>query len=240
MLSYYNTAKEVKESGINMAIIPVGSIEQHGSHLPMGTDYLSIKALSEKVAERIDAYLLPPIPVSTCYEHKGTKGTTWMRPETFSRMIQDMVLALKDGGFNRIVIMLGHGGIFAIGPCVRELNAMYDDLEVIFVNPPINDKIRAVFENHDDIHAGEAETSNILAIDETLVKKDLMMENDFIPDCPREFLNYAPLPVLSETGVWGKPSLATKEKGEKAMELKVQYVLDYIEKAFKYTKSKAW
>ena len=240
MLSYLNTAKEVKESGIKTAILPVGSIEQHSSHLPLGTDYLVVKELSERVAKKIDAYLLPPIPISTCYEHKGTKGTTWMRPETFSRMVQDIVLSLKYSGFNRVIIMLGHGGIFIAGPCVRELNAMYDDLEVIFINPPSSEKINSVFVGDNGIHAGEKETSCVLAIDEDLVNKELMMENDFVPDCPREFLNYAPLPVISKTGVWGKSSLATKEKGEKCFELMTEYCLEYIEKAFKYTQSKAW
>ncbi len=240
MLSYKNTAKELKESKTKTAILPIGSIEQHSSHLPMGTDYFVVKELSERVAERIDAYLLPPIPVSTCYEHKGTKGTTWMRPETFSRMVQDIVLSLKHGGFNKVIIMLGHGGIFIAGPCVRELNALNDDLEVIFINPPNDEKIQSVLEGDSGIHAGEKETSCVLAIDETLVNKELMMENDFVPDCPREFLNYIPLPELSKTGVWGKSSLATKEKGEKVMELAVEYCLDYIGKAFKYTKSKVW
>lgn len=236
MLSYKNTAREIKENNSRMAIVPVGSIEQHGSHLPTGTDYIIIKELSERVAEKIDAYLLPPIPISTCYEHKGTKGTVWMRPETFSRMLQDIVLSLQSSGYNRIVIMLGHGGIFVAGPCVRELNAMYDNLEVVLINPPDDEKIRSVLEGDDGIHAGEKETSYILAIDENLVDKELMSENDFVPEVPREFLNYAPFSVISKTGVWGKPSMATKEKGEKALELAVEYCVQYIEEALKYTK----
>ena len=64
MISYYNSIDEIKT---DTAIIPVGSIEQHGSHLPTGTDYFIIKKLSEEVAKRLDAYLLPPLPISSRY-----------------------------------------------------------------------------------------------------------------------------------------------------------------------------
>ena len=65
MISYRNTTNEIRESGIKTAIIPVGSIEQHASHLPVGTDYLIAQKVGEAVAERINAYLLPALPFST-------------------------------------------------------------------------------------------------------------------------------------------------------------------------------
>ena len=240
MLSYLNTVKEIQNSHTSIAIIPIGSIEQHGSHLPVGTDYLIVSELSKRVAERIDAYLLPPLPISTCYEHKGTKGTTWMKPDTFYKMLQDIVLSLKSQGFDKIVILLGHGGIYIAGPAIRELNAMYDDLQVIKIESINNEKIKAVLDGDNGIHAGEKETSCILYLRDELVKKEFLKQNDFVPDCPREFLNYAPLPELSKTGVWGKPSLASREKGEKLFEIMAESCIEYIEKAFRYTKREAW
>ncbi len=239
MISYYNSINEIKTDTV---IIPVGSIEQHGTHLPTGTDYLVIKKLSEEVAKRIDAYLLPPLPISTCYEHKGTKGCARMRPSTFQAMLTDIILDLRDQGFRRVIVMIGHGGIFIAGPTIRELNALYDDLEVIKIETVTNEEIRAVFEGSpmDEIHAGESETSMVLAICEEAVKKDEMVKNDFIPKVPREYLNYAPLPRLSPTGVWGLPSYATKEKGEKLIELKVEQILKIIEDSFKYTTPEKW
>ena len=239
MISYYNTINDIKTDTV---IIPVGSIEQHGSHLPTGTDYLIIKKLSEEVAKEINAYLLPPMPFSTCYEHKGTKGCARLRPSTFQLFLTDLILDLRDQGFKKFIVMIGHGGIFIAGPAIRELNAMYDDLEVIKIENLVNDEIRAVMTGapFDEIHAGESETSMVLAIAEDSVKKDEMMKNDFIPSCPREYLNYAPLPTLSPTGVWGLPSHATKEKGEKLIELKVKEALRKIEDAFKYTKPEKW
>lgn len=239
MISYYNTINEINT---DTAIIPVGSIEQHGSHLPTGTDYFVIKRLSEEVAKRIDAYLLPPLPISTCYEHKGTKGCARMRPSTFQLMLTDIILDLRDQGFKKIIVMIGHGGIFIAGPTIRELNAMYDDLQVIKVEGITSEKIRSVIEGDplNEIHAGEVETSMMLAVEESTVNKEEMLKNDFIPDCPREYLNYAPLPKLSKTGAWGLPSYATKEKGEKLIEYKVEETLKYIDNAFNHTIANKW
>lgn len=240
MISYKNTTNEIKESGIRTAIIPVGSIEQHASHLPVGTDYLIAQKMGEALAERLNAFLLPALPFSTCYEHRGSKGTVCFKPDTFYKMLQDLVLCLKDQGFNRVVVLSCHGGTFIIKPCIRELNALYDDLVVILPEVPMSDKRKAIVENYSDIHAGESETSKILYLHEELVKKDLMMENDCVPDVPQNFLSYIPLPELSTTGAWGKPSLATKEKGEKLLNLAVEEYVEYIEKAFKYAKSDKW
>ena len=239
MISYYNTIDEIKTDTV---IIPVGSIEQHGSHLPTGTDYLIIKRVTEEVAKRLNAYLLPPLPISTCYEHKGKKGSVRMRPSTFQMMLSDIILDLRDQGFKKVIVMLGHGGIFIAGPTIRELNAMYDDLQVIKVEPVNTDKTRSVIEGapFDEIHAGEKETSMMLAVCEETVKKDKMAENDFIPDCPREYLNYSSLLKLSKTGAWGLPSYSTKEKGKKLLEYTIEGAIEYIEHAFKYTEINKW
>lgn len=239
MISYYNSIDEIKTDTV---IIPVGSIEQHGSHLPTGTDYFIINALSYEVAKRLDAYLLPPLPISTCYEHRGKKGSVRMRPSTFQLMLSDIILDLREQGFKKFIIMLGHGGVFATGPMVRELNSSYDDLQIIKVEPVNTTKTRALIEGdpQNEIHAGEKETSLMLAICEETVKKDKMKENDFIPDCPREYLNYSSLLKLSKTGVWGLPSYATKEKGIKLLEYMVEGALEYIEDAFKHTESGKW
>ena len=206
----------------------------------MGTDYLIAQKMGEALAERLNAFLLPALPFSTCYEHRGSKGTVCFKPDTFYKMLQDLVLCLKDQGFNRVVVLSCHGGTFIIKPCIRELNALYDDLVVILPEVPMSDKRKAIVENYSDIHAGESETSKILYLHEELVKKDLMMENDCVPDVPQNFLSYIPLPELSTTGAWGKPSLATKEKGEKLLNLAVEEYVEYIEKAFKYAKTDRW
>ena len=91
-----------------------------------------------------------------------------------------------------------------------------------------------------EIHAGEVETSLMLAICEESVKQDKMKNNDFVPDVPREYLNYSSLLKLSKTGVWGYPSYSTKEKGMKIIESKVEATVKYIEDAFAHTEKNQW
>lgn len=240
MLSYLNTIEEVGQSGIDTAIIPVGSVEQHGSHLPIGSDYLLAKAVAEEIARRMNALLYPTIPFSTCYEHKGKRGSLCMRPTTFHQLLQDLVLNLRDQGFRRVIILLFHGGAFAAGPAVRELNALYDDIQVVLVQEYSSEKILSVLENKSEIHAGEFETSLLLYLHKELVDTEKMMQNDCIPPYPQSFLNHAPLLKLSETGVWGKPSLASAEKGEKLFEYVVEASIDYINKAFEVSPENKW
>jgi len=241
MISYKNTAKEIADSGIDTAIIPLGSVEQHSSHLPIGTDVMIAEAISAAIAERINALLLPPIPISTCYEHKGTKGSVCMRPITFYQMLQDIVLCLRDQGIKKIAVVLGHGGIFIAAPAIRELNALYDDLQVILVQTTGNGDRKTILENKlPEIHAGESETSLMLYLHEEFVNKELMMQNDFNPDYPQSMLNHVPVTRISKTGAWGMPSLATREKGEKIFNIMIENAMYYIECAFAVCPKEKW
>ncbi|MBE6929064.1 MAG: creatininase family protein [Ruminococcaceae bacterium] len=241
MLSYRNTAEEISGSSIDTVILPLGSVEQHSSHLPIGTDALMGDALGKAVAEKLNALLLPTLPISNCYEHKGTKGTVWIKPHTYYKMLEDIILCLQEQGFHKVVLLLCHGGIFVAGPVVRELNALHDDLQVIKYDVTWTPEIREVMDDKGvEIHAGEAETSLMLYLYEDLVNKERMMHNDAVPDVPQSFLNYAPLPQLSPTGAWGKPSLASREKGGRIFELLVEDAVKYIEKAFAVSSPKAW
>lgn len=241
MISYYNTIDDIPAE-CDTAILPLGSIEQHSSHLPTGTDYFIVKATSERLAERINAYLLPPLPISTCYEHTGKKGSVCMRPSTFALMFGDILTNLKNQGFKKVIVMIGHGGIFAADPVIREMNCMNDDFRVIKLYGMRNEKITSLIEGdpNNEIHAGEKETSLMLYVEEGTVKKDKMAENDFVPDRPREYLNYLSLLKLSKTGAWGYPSFATREKGEKLMEYIVDAMVEYVNDAFEYATKDRW
>lgn len=241
MITFKNTAKELKESAVDIAVIPIGSVEQHATHLPIGTDVFLAEAFGKGIAEELEALLLPVLPISTCYEHKGVKGSICMRPSTFYTMLQDIVLCLKDQGIKKIIVVLGHGGVFVAGPAVRELNALYDDLQVVLVSDGDFGKDCIVLEsNKPEIHAGEGETSLMLYLHENLVNRGLMMKNDCVPDFPQSFLNHVPVCRISKTGAWGEPSLATKEKGEKLYKAKIEDMVEYIKKSFEISPEESW
>ena len=243
MIDYTKTADEVVRESSDLAILPIGSTEQHGPHLPICTDIVVATEISKKIALKTGGYLLPTLPISTCYEHKGKKGSVWMRPTTLYNVIEDIVLCLKSQGFKRVAVVLGHGGIFIATPVIRELNAMYDDLKVAkidFLQFFQTKEMNEILESKDNLHACEYETSLMLYFNEELVKKDKIKEADFIPDYPRDFLNYASLIKLSDTGVWGKASLGTKEKGEKIAKVLVDKSIEYMDNVFNTMESKAW
>jgi len=92
ILTVYNTSKEIEESKVDTAILPIGSIEQHGPHLPLGTDWIIVQEIAKRLAEKIgDCYLLPAIPYSNSQEHLGFSGTISLKPSTLAQMIRDIV-----------------------------------------------------------------------------------------------------------------------------------------------------
>ncbi len=243
MLDFNVTADEIVEKASELAILPIGSTEQHGPHLPMCTDYVVATEISKRIAEKTGAYLLPTLPISTCYEHKGKKGSVWMKPDTFYHVIQDIVLCLKDQGFKKVAVVLGHGGIFVATPAIRELNAMYDDLKVAkidFLQFFGTEEMKKILESPNNLHACEYETSLMLYFREELVKKEKIKEADFVPEYPRDFLNYVSLVKLSKTGVWGEPSLGTKEKGERITNVLVEESIKYMNNVFDTMEYNAW
>jgi creatinine amidohydrolase len=241
MKPYEMTADEIVEKQQEIAIIPVGSIEQHGPHLPVMTDWAIASWLGENISRRLDAFAIPALPISTCREHMGKRGSVWMEPTTFYQMMTDIILSLKTQGFKKVVILQCHGGIFIMPPLVRDLNARHNpDLMVALVDfgsglgPRTRE--RGIFEVMGELHAGESETSMILHIAPETVHMDRAV--DFIPDIPRPYLGYASIFRASPTGVWGYPSYATAEKGKKGLELYADLAIEEIAKAFSYMEEK--
>lgn len=231
METFKMTADEICALDPELAIIPVGSLEQHGPHLPIMTDYAIATELGRRVAERMNAFLLPTLPISTCREHMGKKGSVWMEPTTFYQMMYDIVMSLKLQGFKRVGLILAHGGIFIATPLVRDLNAKFNpDLQVAFVTPDSVD-LTGITETK-GLHADETETSEMLAIAPETVHMDRAVDCD--PDVPRPYLNYGSIFRATPSGVWGYPTKATAEKGEKILEFSAETIVNELRCAFDY------
>lgn len=235
MYWYNSTADEIDQGNADIAILPIGSTEQHGPHLPVATDFLIASAVAEKIARSLDAFLLPALPISTCLEHRGKRGSVWIKPVTFMSAVMDIAVCLKEQGFKKIAFLNSHGGNFALGPVVRELNASNPDMKAIILDlekflPQMLEK--TLLESKDNLHACEYETSLLLYLYPELVRKERI--EDCTPNVPREYLNYDSIFKYSKNGVWGRPSLASAEKGEKLFNLMVNTGVDYIVKTFNF------
>lgn len=238
---YRKTADEIMELDPEIAIIPVGSLEQHGPHLPVMTDWAIAAELGQRVAEKMGAFLVPAIPVSTCREQMGKKGSVWMEPVTFYQMMTDMIMSLKLQGFKKVGILQCHGGIFIMTPLVRDLNARNNpDLMVALAySGQFSPQLYAegLLETNTELHAGEGETAKMLAIAPETVHMDRAV--DCVPtEVTRPYLSYGSIFRASPSGVWGEPSYATAEKGEKIFERTAELMVEELNKAFAYMEKK--
>lgn len=120
----YMTWHDAKEAfkKIKMAIVPIGSTEQHGPHLPLGTDYLIAEYLAKRVVEKIDALVTPVIPVGFAHYHKSFEGSLSVNSDVLASYYQGVVDSLISYGITHILFINGHGGNMAtLGNVCRNL-----------------------------------------------------------------------------------------------------------------------
>ena len=240
MESFKLSADTIMAQNPELAILPVGSLEQHGPHLPVMTDWAIATELGRRVAELTGGFLLPALPISTCREQMGKKGSVWMEPPTFYAMMNDIIMSLKLQGFKKVAILQCHGGIFIMTPLVRDLNAKFNpDLMVVNIDictffPKLYQA--GIIETATELHAGEVETSMMLAIAPESV--DMSKAVDEVPTVPRSYLSYGSIFRASKSGVWGESKCAIAEKGENALAFCAAGAVEEMEKAFAYMTGK--
>jgi creatinine amidohydrolase len=214
------------------AILPVGALEQHGSHLPLGTDTIIASALAERMAEQLDAYLLPPIAIASSIEHRDGKGTVYLKATTLALVIQDIAESLRYSGFKRLLIVNGHGGNWIIKPMVRQIvrdlkdNNADMDVFLIHTSVALNRQHEVMEHVKHDIHGGEKETSLMLYLRKELVGEIVPQQSP--TTVPQDYMDYFDVTELTEDGYWGFPEGASEQKGEAMMQLMVECAMDYL------------
>jgi creatinine amidohydrolase len=157
------------DSGKTPVVLPIGSTEQHGPHLPVGTDTLIVEAVVEGVIQQltgVDCLFLPTVWVSKSNEHSAFAGTVSLTREALSRVVEDIAGSVARAGFRKLVFMNGHGGntglLDLLGRDLRQsLGLLTFGLELpnFYSAPAAPQGAPAPF----DIHAGYFETSVLLA-----------------------------------------------------------------------------
>lgn len=218
---------------VKAAVVPVGSIEQHGPHLPMGHDLESVIYIARKAVEKVypKVILVPsPLNVGISPHHMNWPGTLTVSSETFMNAIFDVCKSLRKHGICKVILLNGHGGnvpaLKLVGFRIRDELKMkvsalsYWDL----ISKDFLEKV--LEEDACPGHAGEFETSIALVIHPELVRKDLIPKGRTRP----LYLKYMILDQeeTCPNGVDLDPSLGSADKGEKLLKI----IIDELEKYF--------
>lgn len=204
------------------AVIPLGSTEQHGPHLPMGTDYYCAYAIAERVAEELDALIVPLTPLGVTPLHAALPVTLTLRPETLMAVLEDAALSLWRHGLRRLLVLNWHeGNIAALDMAMRRVLAQ-TALDVVVAQACYVAKDRWGPTSGGLTHGGELEVLPLLVTVPELVHLDRATnpsprERGERLDAARRHPSVYPLlrdvRQLAPTGWYGDPAKATREKG---------------------------
>lgn len=229
-----------KEEGV--VILPVGAVEQHGPHLPTITDTLivtqTLDATLARLPADVRAWALPPLNYGKSNEHLNFPGTISLSTQTLIAVLHDIAASVQRAGFRRLAFINGHGGNTAL------LDMMARDIRVStglmcfclhpgsYIIPPFE---MTAEEKRLGFHAGETETSLVLALAPDLVKMENASEHyaDF-PDTDTRLFLFGSASVAwlsddwSECGIFGSAIRGTAEKGNALIDNAVSNLTELI------------
>ncbi|NHN46192.1 creatininase family protein [Halostella sp. JP-L12] len=233
----WTDVRRALDEGTRTVVVAVGSIEQHGPHLPLMMDSLAGDELSRRIAERLgDALAAPTIRPGCSGHHMEFPGTITVPPETLMDVIRSYCRSLDAHGFEHVVLVPTHGGNFApvntVAPEVaREIDAnviALADLEELMTLQNEGLRDGGVAYEEPVIHAGAAETSTVLSIDEDLVRTDRLEAGHEGAVSTSRLLSRG-FRSITENGVLGDPRKATAEAGEAILEAVTSAYAERIE-----------
>jgi len=210
----------------SVVLLPTGATEQHGPALPLGTDFMTARALARDVGDRDDVVVLPAIPVGVSDHHRQFDGTLRVDPDVFEWYVRDVLESAASHGVDRAVIVNGHGG--NTGSIQRVAQDLYRE-ETAFTVPwswweGVGDTPAEVLgeEAHVPGHAGAFEAAMMLYAAAELVREDRFEEaatgqgdgSRWPEPAPRgfDFIDW------TDNGIKGDPRLASADAGEALFE----------------------
>lgn len=238
------TWPEIKEAAKNnrVALIPVGSIEDHGKHLPVMTDNLIITSLCSKVGKQIpeDVVVLPNAPYGFEAHHMDFPGSIDVHWHTLIQLWICIGKSLAHHGFKKIVFANGHGSNASpLDLASREVTLQTDSLCATFSWWSIVESEASQLRESEKggvSHGGEMETSLVMYLRPELVKKEYLVKEippasnfiwrDLLQPSPVKFMDY--WSTMTESGTVGDATAASPEKGEKLFHITVKKICSFV------------
>jgi creatinine amidohydrolase len=232
----YENSFDVKEK-INqskIAILPIGAVEAHGPHLPLGTDNLLAERLSKKLAERVNGFVLPTLPYGQVWSLRNFPGSITVSNESLIGFLVDIGESLYHQGFRTFAMVNGHlGNQTALKEAARVLYETCPDMRVFYFFYPGMNKaaadVRDKKSSHSAyFHACEIETSYMLYLAPEHVDMSKALPEDPVISMSADFTP-TPWEDFTDTAVLGDATLATEEKGKYIVDIALENMVKMIE-----------
>lgn len=249
------TAKQLKSLIKEKCVLLInfGSIEQHGAHLPVGTDYICMEERVKDIAKQTNSVYFSPIKLGYSYNHVGMTGTISLSSDLFINVVKSILLQIFEQGWSKCIIFSGHNGNWnALKVALQVVKEQFPKAEVVLANgyPRMdsNHNKNRFYKNF-DMHAGVVETALINYFrPELLDQENILLPNDSIPNKVKEIINKNEIDdidelllsavtpqhteLISENGVWGRNDLSLYKKVpvKEAMNQYVKFYVDLIKR----------
>jgi len=208
-------------------LIPFGSLEEHGPHLPLSTDTIQAYEIGKKASLRTPLFIAPPIHYGYCRSTSCHPGTVSISTATLKGLMKDIVRSFYCQGMRYFIILSGHAGgshRMTLQDAGEELITELSEAKIaIVIDYEIAKSVASdLIETEQDCHAGEIETSRIMNSHPHLVKGVGKRE---YPDFPEDIL-VRDKRKFWPNGVWGDPSKASATKGELMENLIIEKIIE--------------
>lgn len=225
-----------------LVLIPLGATEQHGPHLPAGTDSMLAEAACDIAAKKLDkmgrhAVIAPTVTISNSLHHGSYPGTLSLDPRLYMDYLTSIARGIVSHGFRNICCVNGHGGNgMPTDMAVMDIVTRYG-IHISWVPYYVgcNGDFEAILDTQSNIfHADEVETSLMLALDESLVDpcykeaKGGNVQKGTPHGRPGRPFTFLPFETRTETGILGNSYAATREKGEQLWEAVASHLVQAL------------
>ncbi len=210
-------------------IVPFGSVEEHGNHLPLGTDTVHAYELAHLVSQKRPVFVAPPLWYGLCRSTSRHPGTLTITQPVLRSITIEIIKSLYQQGLRNFILLSGHAGSTHMAAIIDAADTVIKEIEdiniaalsIIDLIKMLDDKL---IETEGDSHAGEVETSLMM----------FLRPKDVKGTSPKEFPTFPAFIITRDkrrfwpNGVWGDPSKASIQKGKDILEKEAQLLVDLL------------